>query len=254
MHDRTLQARRRVNTSVSRFPDYRQHFRFCFRRQVGHIILGEVHPDHRRRFQRKGLCRPQLIAWNVGRRHGPLLDRKHRLALDPVEHERQSHLAHLHHGVKPFPAVSNRDQRRLARQVVVPHIVVRGLEVPDALPGRGVQCQNAVGEQVHPFAVAAVVIEGRTACGSEHQPALGVDAHPAPVIGTAGPFPGIALPRVMPKLAGLGNGMENPAPLAAARIETPDVAGRRRFRPLADAAAADQDVLVDYRGAAQAGR
>ena len=57
------------------------------------------------------------------------------------------------------------DRCQLRRRVVVevPQIVVRRLEVPQAFAGSRIERDQAIGEQVHPDAVGAVVVVGRRA-------------------------------------------------------------------------------------------
>ena len=83
-------------------------------------------------------------------RHGPLVDRKDRLAGVAVEHEHQALLGRLDHRVARRRRVSMRRQRRLGRDVVVPDVVMHGLEGPGELAGRGLQRDDRVGVPLAP--------------------------------------------------------------------------------------------------------
>ena len=107
------------------------------------------------------------------------------LARLAVEDERHAHLRKLHHGVHPSPLVPDGNQNRLAGIVIVPDVVMGGLEMPDALAGGGLERQRAVAEEILTDAVASVEIESQRAGGYEDDPPLDVHRHPAPAVGSS---------------------------------------------------------------------
>ena len=76
----------------------------------------------------------RLFQRNVARRHGTLLDREHRPAGFPIEHEQHPGLRGLDDRGDRHAVARQRDERRRRSVVVVPEIVVNGLERPDERP------------------------------------------------------------------------------------------------------------------------
>ena len=116
----------------------------------------------RRRLGREGLRGRRDFAGHLALRHGPLLDRPQRLAGQALEHVEESGLAGLRHDVDGAPVVADGQQLGRGREVVVPEIVVDGLEVPEPLARSRVEREQAVAEQVVAGAIAAVeIVRGR---------------------------------------------------------------------------------------------
>ena len=135
---------------------------------------------------RKRLRRRQLFAVGAALRHLALLDRPDRLAAVAVEHEDEALLGGLDHDVAhPLAGIDAR-QRRLRRQVVVPDIMVHGLERPHQLTGFDAQRHHRIGVVVVAGPLAAPEIRARRGCRQEHEPALIVHRHRRPDIGGAG--------------------------------------------------------------------
>ena len=102
----------------------------------------------------------QLLAGHVGLRHVPLLDRPHGLAGLAVEHVRPPLLGHLHQRLDVASVHRDVDQVGCGGVVVVPDVVVHGLEVPAALAGPHVEGQDARREEVVARVETAVVVDG----------------------------------------------------------------------------------------------
>ena len=112
------------------------------------LVLGERLLRKRRRIGRERLRRPRLLAGNVARRDGPLLDRPDRLAGHAIEDVEESGLARLRDDVDELPVVPDGRQLRRGGVVVVPEIVVDHLEMPEALARARVERDERGAEQV----------------------------------------------------------------------------------------------------------
>src|SRR5689334_4872942 len=106
--------------------------------------------------------------------------------------------------------MGDRDEVGVYRKVVVPEVVMNGLEVPDALAGLCVQRDGAVGEEVVPLAIAAIEIEIRRSQARENHPPLLIDTQSAPGIGPAPLLPGVRLPGLRTEFSRPGNRMKPP--------------------------------------------
>ena len=77
---------------------------------------------------------------------------------DAVEYEDEAGLGDLSNS-GDFPAVAHHlDEIRVDGQIPIPKVVVDRLEVPLAFAAVTVDRDNRVAEQVHAFAVAAVIV------------------------------------------------------------------------------------------------
>ena len=90
-----------------------------------------------------GLRGRQLLAGHVGLRHGALLDRPHGLPGLAVQDVRPALLGGLHDRLDGAPVHVDVDQVGRGRVVVVPDVVMHGLEVPAALAGLDVEGEDA---------------------------------------------------------------------------------------------------------------
>jgi hypothetical protein len=102
--------------------------------------------------------------------------------------------------------------------------VVDQLIVPAPLAGTKIDRDQALGEQVVPRTVTAVVIASRQFDRHVDQAELFVDAHLRPDTGIASVRPRIVQPRVVAELAGPRDGVENPEAFAGANVEAANVA------------------------------
>ena len=159
------------------------------RREVDQIALAHALAVEGRRLGGEGLHARGPFAGDGALRHLALLDRPHGLAGLAVEDVGEGLLADLGYGLDPLPVDLDVEEDRSAGEVVVPESVPHRLEVPLLLAGRGVDGDQALGVEIVPVAVAAVVVAGRRA-GTEVDPArLVVAAHPRPHVAVAGVAP-----------------------------------------------------------------
>ena len=185
-------------------------------------------PIERRRPGRERLRRRQFLARNIRRRNRPLLDRPDRLAGHAIEHVQESLLARLRDRLDAAAVDGDVEQRRRAREVVVPHAVMHRLEVPDALSGFDVDGDEALGEQVVALAEPAPVVAVRRRQRQIDVTELVVAAHHRPDVDVAGVAVGMILPGVGAELAVARHGVKRPLELAGARRRTP----RRSLAPI----------------------
>ena len=143
--------------------------------------------------RREGLRRPGLLARDVRLRHGALLDREERLARLAVENEDVSLLVPHRDRRHRLAVAAQARSGRLHRHVVVPDVVVDGLEVPDQLAGRGAQGDDAVGEEVLRRGARRRSSRGWAPVGTKTRPRsgsaeIGAQALAPPVLWASGPF------------------------------------------------------------------
>src|SRR5690606_12232002 len=176
------------------------------------------------------------------RRHGPLLYRPQRLARHAIEDEQEAVLRRLRDDVDAPAFVRNGQELRRGREVVVPEIVMHGLEVPEPLARAHVERDETVAEQIRADAIRAVIVVGRRAERDIDDAALDVERHLAPRVDAADVEPGVLRPRVVAELAGLRTSVESPDELARHDVVRADVT-RRREEPLARRRAEHDQVL-----------
>jgi hypothetical protein len=168
-----------------------------------------------------------VLTGQIRGRNGAFLDWEQRRAGCAIEHEDEGGLGRLHDRIDRRSVALHRDQHRRRGQVVVPQVVVDGLEVPDALASRGAQRHHRIGEEVGAGTIGAVEVGARRTDRQEHQTALEVGGDRRPHIGGAGVAPAVVLPGIGAELAGPRDGAERPQQPPAARVEGAHVAGRR---------------------------
>src|SRR5271156_2364170 len=111
-------------------------------------------------------------------------------------------------------------------QVVIPKIMMNGLEVPKIFARASVKRQQAIAEKTGAGTIRAKEVIGRRSQREVSDSTLFVDSHPAPVIGAANVLPGILRPGVVTKFAGVGNGMKDPDHLPAEHVIGTNIARR----------------------------
>ncbi len=141
------------------------------RRDVRRIGFGEELSREGRRLHRDGLGGPGRLPHQVGRRRRDLLDGEERLARLAIEEEDEARLRGLGDGVDLPSLVVDGHEDRSGGGIPVPDVVVGHLVVPDALPRRRVEGEDAVREEVLPHAIAPPEIERGRAHGKEHEAA-----------------------------------------------------------------------------------
>ncbi|GCC46581.1 hypothetical protein chiPu_0030824, partial [Chiloscyllium punctatum] len=139
------------------------------RQQAADVIRSHALRQQRRHMGRKRLGRRQLLALGAVLRDRALLDRPHRLAGVAIEHEHKTLLGRLDHDIAHAVAGVDPRQRRLRRQVVVPDVVMHGLECPRQLAGLDPQRDHGIGVLVIAGALAAPEIGTRRCRRQEHQ-------------------------------------------------------------------------------------
>ena len=170
---------------------------------------------------------------DVARRDLAFLDRKERLARQPIE---QEEMARLRPDGDGGPVLPRKEQRR-RRDVVVPEVVVHGLEVPHDLAGGGAQDDDrvvvAAFRRLQRRSQPAEVIRAGAARRQQHQPVLVVDDDARPGVGGAGR-------RIV------GKRMERPAQRSRSRVEGADFARRHPGAAVVgDERADDDEIAID---------
>src|SRR5438132_3577160 len=89
----------------------------------------------------------------------------------------------LSQGFHRLTAAFDSNQARRRRKIAVPYIVFHALEMPDPLPGLGVQGQDGIGEKVVSEAVRAIEIGCGGARRSVNDAPLYIHGHPSPIVG-----------------------------------------------------------------------
>src|SRR5260370_24541745 len=89
------------------------------------------------------------------------------------------------------------EQLRRYREIVVPQIVMDGLEVPQALARARIQRQQRIAKQVVPFAVASVEIVARGPQREICDAPFLVDRQLAPVVHAAAGLSGFGTPTLL---------------------------------------------------------
>ena len=137
-----------------------------------------------------------------------------------------------------------RDEIGRGREIAVPEVVVHGLEMPQPFPGRRIECDERVREQVGAGAGATIEVRCRRTRGDEHDAPPLIDRHPRPRVRAARRAPGLGRPAVGAELPGARDRVERPTDRTRPDVVGANVARRRSFllpnpRPL------DEQILVD---------
>ena len=152
-------------------------------------------------------------------------DGPHRLAGHAVERVGHGLLGELNHRLD-FAAVDDDvHQDRGHVVVVVPQVVVHGLEVPHHLAGLGPHADEAVGVEVVAGAVPAVHVVAGGPRRQIDEPELFVGAHHRPHVAHARVLPRVVEPGLDARLAGPGNRVPGPPQGPRADVVGADVAG-----------------------------
>src|SRR5687768_6163102 len=142
-HHRALTTRRRKESLPPQCAKALECRRARVRRTIGDVTLAKYLTSEGGRPERDGLCRPRLLAREVGWRRRSLLDGKERRARMTVEQEDEAALRNLRDGIDA-PAVSrDRDEIGSGGEIAIPQIVVHRLIMPEAEIGRA-SCRERV--------------------------------------------------------------------------------------------------------------
>jgi len=128
--------------------------------KIDQVLFGNSLPVERRGLGREGLGGRRPFFAGGGLRYRTFYDWPDRFATDSIEHKDKAMLGYLR---KRFDVpAENCDIRQYwrGRWIVVPDIVMGSLEMPHALPGRGVETDNASPKQIVARTVATVVVAG----------------------------------------------------------------------------------------------
>ena len=102
-----------------------------------------------------------------------------------VEHIQEPGLARLHHNVERTPVVGDGHQRGRGDEIVIPQVMVDGLEMPTKLPRCGVKRDQRVCVQVVAYTSGAKEIVGRGAERDVNNASFVIHRHSAPGIHAA---------------------------------------------------------------------
>src|SRR5439155_24834605 len=124
--------------------------------------------DVRWRLYRFGLGGPSLLALDFALGRRTLLNIEQRLSAHAIEHEGEAGLGHLRHGCDGLAAARDRYQVGLRGKIVIPKIVMHGLEMPEALSRRGIERDQRIAETIRALAISAVEVHRRRGQGKKH--------------------------------------------------------------------------------------
>jgi hypothetical protein len=158
-----------------------------------------------------------------------------------------SHLRHLHQRRDRLSAIRKIEECGLRRHVVVPHIVVHGLEAPDHLAVRSVQGHHRAREVVEATAIATVVV-GRGIPGrGKDKTALWIDRQDRPHIRGAPAVDVLAGGRIeLHRALARRDGVPAPAQLAATRVVSAHHPGGRIAAAVVEHVAARHHEVADH--------
>ena len=142
------------------------------------------------------------------------------------EDEDEPVLGHLRDRADRPSVDSDIDEVRGGGRIEIPQVVMHELEVPDALAGCRLECDEAGREQVVAGPVHAVEVIRARRDWQVHVTQLRVCAHRCPDVGVPRVLPRPILPRLVSELPWLRNGVERPQQLPGPHVKTPDMSGR----------------------------
>src|SRR3569833_29362 len=101
------------------------------------------------------------------------------------------------------------------------------LEVPDALAGSRIKCQEGISEEICARAIRAVEVIFRAGSWDKHDAMRFVERQFAPRVCTSRSFPGVRRPCVVPELARMRNRVKTPDKLATHDIVSANISRPR---------------------------
>ena len=133
----------------------------------------------------------------------------------------------------------------LGGDVVIPKIVMDGLKVPDAFPGKRIHSHKRISEQPGSLAIGAIVIVRRRCQRQECDSSFCINGRYGPHVCTTPAFRRFAFPCIAAELPRLGHGVEAPKQFARSGVESPYITvGPLGFR-IRHNRPTDHDVFVN---------
>ena len=172
--DRSLERGRREDSLVPVARELVATVAAIDRREAVGVLGIEPGRVERRGMGREGLGGRQLLARDVSGRNRALLDRVERLSRVAVEQEEVAHLGDLGDAGAARTHALDLEERRLGGHVVVPHVVVDGLEAPDRMPVGDGQGHDRARVVVEPLTHRGRQVGRRIAGRNEDQASLGI--------------------------------------------------------------------------------
>ena len=166
-HQRALEARRREDAFVAQAADHCAARLAVGLRYSPHLICRQTMRAERRGHGRERLRAGRLFTRDIAGRDRPFLDREQRHARFTVART-AFRLGRLNDRRDRFAVVRERHERRRRSIVVVPEIVMDGLECPDDRAGRRFQRDQRIRVPVVTEPEAAIVVGCRTSGRDEH--------------------------------------------------------------------------------------
>ena len=212
--------------------------------QLSDVGLSQGLPREGRRLQRERLRRPRVLATQIRRGDGALLNGKEWLPRLAIEQEHEPALRDLRDCVDARWMACQCDQVGRGRKIAVPQVVMHGLEMPQPLPRPGVEGKERIREEVGAEPRAAVEVGRRRSGRDVDNAATHVEGHAGPRVGTACRLPGGGGPGLVAEFSGVRDRMKCPANRSAAHVVRAYVPRRRAF-VFADARALNEKIAVD---------
>ncbi len=246
---RALQARRREDPLVPQPGHHLLARRLAFRCDAEGLICREAVRAQRRCHRREGLCWRGLFARDRARGNLSLFHRKNRSAGLAIEHEEHPCLRRLRDGGKRLAVARYGDERWRRGVVVVPQVVMHGLEVPHDAPGRRAKRDDGVRVAVVAGTKRAVIIRCGARRRHEDQVAGRIGRHDRPCVRCARACGASVAPgRERRVIRILWNRVPGPAQRACPRVERAHFAARGSGpRVVGDGGARDDQVADDER-------
>src|SRR5678816_4572616 len=116
-------------------------------------------PRQRRWFNREWLGGIIIFISHARLRNRSFLNRKQGFSVIPVEYHDPSLFAQLHYRINWLTIFFDRNEDRGSWKIIIPHVVMRHLEVPFIFSGSCIQCNNRIGKKIRAFPVATMKIE-----------------------------------------------------------------------------------------------
>ena len=160
---------------------------------------------------REGLGRRAIFAGHVRLWHGPLLDGPQGVSRFAIEHKQETMFRRLRHDIDVLTVMAHGQEFRRRRQIVIPEIVVYGLEMPQPVARIRIERHETVPKEIVPFAVPPVEVVSRGSERNEDDAVVLVHGELTPVMDAAGAgLQRFRRPRFGTGLARFRNAVEGP--------------------------------------------